>query len=388
MFKRVHLIVMDSVGIGEAPDAEKFGDVGSDTLGHIAEKAGLTIPNLENLGLGTIRPLAGVADVADHKGYATKLEEVSVGKDTMTGHWEIMGLNIKKPFRVFPEGFPDELLKQIEDFSGRKIVCNLPYSGTKVIEDYGEHQMKTGDLIVYTSADPVLQIAAHEEVIPLEELYRICQYVRDITKDEPYMIGRIIARPYVGEPGNFTRTSNRHDYALDPFGKTVLDSLKANGKDVIAVGKINDIFNGQGITDAIRTKSNMDGVDKLLEVMKEDFTGLSFTNLVDFDALFGHRRDVVGYAHAIEEFDTRLPELMAAMAEDDLLMITADHGNDPTFTGTDHTREYVPLLVYSKKMQGQGALPQGFYSDIAATIAENFDVPATENGTSFLANLK
>ncbi|MDT2757086.1 phosphopentomutase [Enterococcus asini] len=388
MFKRVHLIVMDSVGIGEAPDAEKFGDVGSDTLGHIAEKAGLTIPNLENLGLGTIRPLAGVADVADHKGYATKLEEVSVGKDTMTGHWEIMGLNIKKPFRVFPEGFPDELLKQIEDFSGRKIVCNLPYSGTKVIEDYGEHQMKTGDLIVYTSADPVLQIAAHEEVIPLEELYRICQYVRDITKDEPYMIGRIIARPYVGEPGNFTRTSNRHDYALDPFGKTVLDALKANGKDVIAVGKINDIFNGQGITDAIRTKSNMDGVDKLLEVMKEDFTGLSFTNLVDFDALFGHRRDVVGYAHAIEEFDTRLPELMAAMAEDDLLMITADHGNDPTFTGTDHTREYVPLLVYSKKMQGQGALPQGFYSDIAATIAENFDVPATENGTSFLANLK
>lgn len=388
MFKRVHLIVMDSVGIGEAPDAEKFGDVGSDTLGHIAEKAGLTIPNLENLGLGTIRPLAGVADVADHKGYATKLEEVSVGKDTMTGHWEIMGLNIKKPFRVFPEGFPDELLKQIEDFSGRKIVCNLPYSGTKVIEDYGEHQMKTGDLIVYTSADPVLQIAAHEEVIPLEELYRICQYVRDITKDEPYMIGRIIARPYVGEPGNFTRTSNRHDYALDPFGKTVLDSLKANGKDVIAVGKINDIFNGQGITDAIRTKSNMDGVDKLLEVMKEDFTGLSFTNLVDFDALFGHRRDVVGYAHAIEEFDTRLPELMAAMAEDDLLMITADHGNDPTFTGTDHTREYVPLLVYSKKMQGQGALPQGFYSDIAATIAENFEVPATENGTSFLANLK
>ncbi|WP_368250518.1 phosphopentomutase [Enterococcus sp. 2201sp1_2201st1_B8_2201SCRN_220225] len=388
MFKRVHLIVMDSVGIGEAPDAEKFGDVGSDTLGHIAEKAGLTIPNLENLGLGTIRPLAGVADVADHKGYVTKLEEVSVGKDTMTGHWEIMGLNIKKPFRVFPEGFPDELLKQIEDFSGRKIVCNLPYSGTKVIEDYGEHQMKTGDLIVYTSADPVLQIAAHEEVIPLEELYRICQYVRDITKDEPYMIGRIIARPYVGEPGNFTRTSNRHDYALDPFGKTVLDSLKANGKDVIAVGKINDIFNGQGITEAIRTKSNMDGVDKLLEVMKEDFTGLSFTNLVDFDALFGHRRDVVGYAHAIEEFDTRLPELMAAMAEDDLLMITADHGNDPTFTGTDHTREYVPLLVYSKKMQGRGALPQGFYSDIAATIAENFEVPATENGTSFLANLK
>ncbi|WP_459581020.1 phosphopentomutase, partial [Enterococcus gallinarum] len=277
----------------------------------------------EQLGLGTIRPLDGVKNVADHDGYATKLEEISVGKDTMTGHWEIMGLNIQKPFRVFPDGFPQELLQQIEEFSGRKIVCNKPYSGTAVIDDYGEHQMKTGDLIVYTSADPVLQIAAHEEIIPLEELYRICQYVRDITKDEPYMIGRIIARPYVGEPGNFTRTSNRHDYALDPFGHTVLDSLKDAGKDVIAVGKINDIFNGQGITDSVRTKSNMDGVDQLLNVMKQDFTGLSFTNLVDFDALYGHRRDVVGYAHAIEDFDLRIPEILDAMADDDLLMITA-----------------------------------------------------------------
>ena len=388
MFKRVHLIVMDSVGIGQAPDAEKFGDVGADTLGHIAKEAGLTIPHLEQLGLGSIRPLTGVKDEKDHQGYATKLEEISVGKDTMTGHWEIMGLNIKKPFRVFPNGFPDESLKQIEDFSGRKVVCNKPYSGTEVINDYGEHQMKTGDLIVYTSADPVLQIAAHEEIIPLEELYRICQFTRDITKDEPYMIGRIIARPYVGEPGNFTRTSNRHDYALDPFGKTVLDSLKDNGKDVIAVGKINDIFNGQGVTEAIRTKSNMDGVDKLLEVMKKDFTGLSFTNLVDFDALYGHRRDVVGYAHAIEDFDLRIPELLDNMADDDLLLITADHGNDPTFPGTDHTREYVPLLAYSKKMTGKGALPQGFYADISATIAENFAVPATENGQSFLAALK
>lgn len=330
MFKRVHLIVMDSVGIGEAPDAEKFGDVGSDTLGHIAKEAGLNIPHLEQLGLGTIRPLEGVESVKDHQGYATKLEEVSVGKDTMTGHWEIMGLNIKTPFRVFPNGFPDDLIKQIEEFSGRKVVCNKPYSGTAVIDDYGEHQMKTGDLIVYTSADPVLQIAAHEEIIPLEELYRVCQFVRDITKDDPYMIGRIIARPYVGEPGDFTRTSNRHDYALDPFGHTVLDSLKEAGKDVIAVGKINDIFNGQGITESVRTKSNMDGVDQLLNVMKKEFTGISFTNLVDFDALYGHRRDVVGYAHAIEEFDLRIPELLEAMEEDDLLMITADHGNDPT----------------------------------------------------------
>lgn len=388
MFKRVHLIVMDSVGIGEAPDADKFNDKGADTLGHIAEEAGLTIPHLEQLGLGTIRPLEGVQAVEDHQGYATKLEEISVGKDTMTGHWEIMGLDIQTPFRVFPEGFPEELLKKIEEFSGRKIVCNLPYSGTAVIDDYGKHQMETGDLIVYTSADPVLQIAAHEDIIPLEELYRICEYTREITKDDPYMIGRIIARPYVGEPGNFKRTSNRHDYALDPFGKTVLDSLKDNGKDVIAVGKINDIFNGQGITEFVRTKDNMDGVDELLEVMKKDFTGLSFTNLVDFDALFGHRRDVEGYARAIEDFDGRIPEILAAMEEDDLLMITADHGNDPTFPGTDHTREYVPLLVYSKKFARQGKLPQGFYADISATIAENFGVPATENGESFLNNLK
>ncbi|MCJ0604699.1 phosphopentomutase [Enterococcus cecorum] len=388
MFKRVHLIVLDSVGIGQAPDADKFNDVGADTLGHIAEVAGLTIPHLENLGLGTIAPLKGVKAVENHQGYATKLEEISVGKDTMTGHWEIMGLNIKKPFRVFPNGFPQELLDKIEAFSGRKVVCNLPYSGTKVIDDYGKHQMETGDLIVYTSADPVLQIAAHEEIIPLEELYRICDYVREITRDEPYMIGRIIARPYVGTPGNFTRTSNRHDYALNPFGHTVLNSLKDAGKDVIAVGKINDIFNGQGITEAIRTKSNMDGVDQLLKVMAKDFDGLSFTNLVDFDALFGHRRDVQGYANAIEEFDARIPELFDAMREDDLLLITADHGNDPTFSGTDHTREYVPLLAFSKRMKEQGALPQGFYSDISATIAENFGVPATENGKSFLSLLK
>ena len=388
MFKRVHLIVMDSVGIGEAPDAAQFNDVGSDTLGHIAETVGLKIPHLEQLGLGTIRPLEGVEAVADHQGYATKLEEVSVGKDTMTGHWEIMGLNIQKPFRVFPKGFPPELLQQIEAFSGRKVVCNLPYSGTEVLDDYGPGQMETGDLIIYTSADPVLQIAAHEEVIPLEELYRICEYVREITKDEPYMIGRIIARPYLGEPGNFKRTSNRHDYALDPFGKTVLDSLKDNGKDVIAVGKINDIFNGQGITETVRTKSNMDGVDQLLNVMDKDFTGLSFTNLVDFDALYGHRRDPQGYAQAIEDFDQRIPEILAALKEDDLLIITADHGNDPTFPGTDHTREYVPLLVFSKNMKASGALPQGYFADISATIAENFNVPQTENGKSFLILLK
>ena len=306
----------------------------------------------------------------------------------MTGHWEIMGLDIKTPFRVFPNGFPAELLEKIEAFSGRKVICNQPYSGTAVIDDFGPEQMETGALIVYTSADPVLQIAAHEEIIPLEELYKICQYVRDITLDDPYMIGRIIARPYLGTPGNFKRTSNRHDYALSPFGKTVLDSLKENGKDVIAIGKINDIFNGAGVTDSIRTKSNMDGVDQLLTVMKQEFTGISFLNLVDFDALFGHRRDVPGYAQAIEEFDARLPEILANLKEDDLLLITADHGNDPSFPGTDHTREYVPLLAYSPSMKKHGNLKQGYYADISATIAENFAVPATENGTSFLAELK
>lgn len=388
VFKRIHLIVMDSVGIGEAPDAAVFGDIGSDTLGHIAEEAGLTIPNLEKLGLGNIRPLKGISERIDNQGYYTKLEEISVGKDTMTGHWEITGLNIQTPFRVFPNGFPQELLEKIEAFSGRKIVCNLPYSGTEVLEDFGEHQMKTGDLIIYTSADPVLQIAAHEEIIPLEELYKICQYVRDITLDDPYMIGRIIARPYLGTPGAFKRTSNRHDYALNPFGKTVLNDLSEAGNDVIAIGKINDIFNGAGVTDSIRTKSNMDGVDQLLTVMKQEFTGISFLNLVDFDALFGHRRDVPGYAQAIEEFDARLPEILANLKEDDLLLITADHGNDPSFPGTDHTREYVPLLAYSPSMKNHGNLKQGYYADISATIAENFAVPATENGTSFLAELK
>lgn len=386
-YKRVHLIVMDSVGIGEAPDADKFNDLGSDTLGHIAQEAGLTIPHLEQLGLGNIKPLKDVRSVADSLGYYTKLEEVSVGKDTMTGHWEIMGLNIQTPFRVFPEGFPDDLLKKIEDFSGRKIVGNKPASGTAILDEYGQHQLETGDLIIYTSADPVLQIAAHEKVIPLEELYRICQFVRDITKEDPYMIGRIIARPYIGEPGNFSRTSGRHDYALDPFGKTVLNHLSEAGKEVIAIGKINDIYNGKGITDSVRTEHNMDGVDKLLTVMGKDFEGLSFLNLVDFDAKFGHRRDVAGYGQAIDEFDNRIDEIVGKLKEDDLLLITADHGNDPTAPGTDHTREYVPLLAYSPSMKGHGEIPQGHFADIGATIAENFNVQDTGFGKSFLKEL-
>lgn len=386
-FNRIHLIVLDSVGIGEAPDADKFGDVGSDTLGHIAAVAGLEIPNLETLGLGNIRELSGVKSDSTSLGYYTKLEEESVGKDTMTGHWEIMGLNIQSPFRVFPEGFPQELIQKIESHTGRRIIGNKPASGTEILDEFGEHQMKTGDLIVYTSADPVLQIAAHEDIIPLEELYAICEYVREITLEDPYMIGRIIARPYIGTPGHFTRTSNRHDYALDPFGKTTLNYLKESGYDVIAIGKINDIYNGQGITEYVRTKSNMDGVDQLLKVMEKDFRGLSFVNLVDFDALFGHRRDVNGYAKAIEDFDGRIPEIVTALADDDLLLITADHGNDPTFPGTDHTREYVPLLAYSKKMAGRGKMNQGKFADIGATVSDNFQVAATQNGRSFLDEL-
>ncbi|MDK3769988.1 phosphopentomutase [Staphylococcus pseudintermedius] len=388
-FQRVHLIVMDSVGIGEGPDAKDFNDEGSHTLKHTLEGFDQKLPNLEKLGLGNIAPLP-VIDAVDHPlAHYTKLSEASVGKDTMTGHWEIMGLNIMQPFKVYPEGFPEELVQEIEQLSGRKVVANRPASGTQIIDEWGEHQMKTGDLIVYTSADPVLQIAAHEDVIPLEELYDICEKVRELTKDPKYLIGRIIARPYVGEPGNFTRTSNRHDYALKPFGKTVMNTLKENDYDVIAIGKINDIYDGEGVTEAVRTKSNMDGMDQLMNIVNKDFKGLSFLNLVDFDALYGHRRDKPGYAQAIKEFDNRLPELMDALHEDDLLIITADHGNDPTAPGTDHTREYIPVIMYSPKFKGGQALEgDTTFSSIGATIADNFGVTLPEFGRSYLNELK
>lgn len=373
-FDRIHLLILDSVGIGQAPDAADFGDEGAHTLGNIAQTAGLTLPNFEKLGLGNIESLEGVQPTDHPTAYYTKMQEQSVGKDTMTGHWEIMGLNIDKPFRVFPDGFPDDLLDRIKEHTGRGIVANRPASGTQIIDELGKHQMETGDLIIYTSADPVLQIAAHEDIIPVEELYDICEFVRDITTDEPYMIGRIIARPYVGEPGNFTRTSNRKDYALNPFNKTTLDYLSEAGKDVIAVGKINDIFNGQGITDFVKTKNNDDGITKMIDVMKRDFNGLSFTNLVDFDSEYGHRRDPQGYKEALEHLDARLPEILSELKETDLLIITADHGNDPTQDGTDHTREYVPLLAYSKSLTDPKKLSQGFFADISATIADNFDV--------------
>lgn len=389
-FKRIHVVVMDSVGIGEAPDAAEFGDFDVDTLGHIArEKGGLTVPNLADLGLSNIKEIQGVPKAETALGYYTKMQETSAGKDTMTGHWEIMGLFIDTPFRVFENGFPDELIEKIEAFSGRKVIGNKPASGTEILEELGEEQLKTGALIVYTSADSVLLIAAHEEVIPLDELYRICEYCREITREDPYMLGRIIARPYLGtNAADFARTPNRHDYALKPFDKTVMDHVKDGGLDVVAIGKISDIFDGEGVTKAVRTQSNMDGMDKFVEVLKSDFHGMSFLNLVDFDAVYGHRRNPIGYGDALEEFDARLPEVFANMKEDDLLIITADHGNDPTYKGTDHTREYVPLLVYGKNLTGNGELAlRETFADLGATVSDNFGVKMPAYGNSFLGDL-
>ncbi|MCD8842467.1 phosphopentomutase [Staphylococcus arlettae] len=387
-FKRIHLIVMDSVGIGEGPDAKAFNDEGSHTLKHTLEGFSQDLPNLQKLGLGNIDALPVIDKVEQPQAFFTKLSEASVGKDTMTGHWEIMGLNIMQPFKVYPDGFPDELVQEIEALTGRKVVANRPASGTQIIDEWGEHQMQTGDLIVYTSADPVLQIAAHEDIIPLEELYDICEKIRELTKDPKYLIGRIIARPYVGEPGQFTRTANRHDYALKPFGRTVMNELKDADYDVIALGKINDIYDGEGVTKAVRTKSNMDGMDKLIDTAKEDFSGISFLNLVDFDALYGHRRDKPGYAQAIKDFDERLPELIDVLQEDDLVIITADHGNDPTADGTDHTREYIPVLMFSPKINKYYELRQDdTFSSIGATIADNFDVQLPKYGSSYLAEM-
>ncbi|MDF2573002.1 MAG: Phosphopentomutase, partial [Sporomusa sp.] len=375
-FKRIHLVVMDSVGIGEAPDAADFGDVNVDTLGHIAKACeGLDMPNMGKLGLSNIRNIQGIEPVDHSLAYYTKMQELSKGKDTMAGHWELMGLYTAKPFRVFPNGFPDELIRQIEEKTGRKVIANKPASGTQIIQELGEEHVKTGALIVYTSADSVLQIAAHEDIIPVKELYEICAFCREITLEEPYKLGRIIARPFVGEPGNFTRTANRHDYALKPFGRTVMNELKDADFDVIALGKISDIYNGEGVTESIHTVSNMDGMDKWIEILGKEFTGISFLNLVDFDASFGHRRDPKGYGKALEEYDARLPEVFAKMTNADLLIITADHGNDPTYHGTDHTREYVPLLAYSPRFAKGKELPlRTSFADVGATIAENFQV--------------
>ncbi|RKQ37718.1 phosphopentomutase [Oceanobacillus halophilus] len=389
-FKRIFLIVMDSVGVGEAPDAEKFDDKGADTLGHIAERMnGLHMPHMGNLGLSNIREIQGIDKAEKPKAHYTKMQEASNGKDTMTGHWEIMGLNIEQPFRTFPDGFPKELIDNLEAKTGRKVIGNKPASGTAIIEELGEEHIKTGALIVYTSADSVLQIAAHEEVIPIEEQYDICEYARKLTLDEKYMVGRVIARPFIGQAGSFERTSNRHDYALKPFDRTVMNELKDSNFDVIALGKISDIYDGEGVTEAVRTVNNDDGMTKLIESMKKEFTGLSFLNLVDFDAKYGHRRDPVGYGKALEEYDRRLPEVLELLKEDDLLIITADHGNDPTHHGTDHTREFVPLLVYHNRIKEGNHLPiRKTFADIGATIADNFQTKMPDYGTSFLKDIK
>ncbi|MDY7222051.1 phosphopentomutase [Halalkalibacterium halodurans] len=388
-FKRVFLIVMDSVGIGEAPDAEAFGDQGAHTLGHIAERMnGLHMPNMAALGLSHIRPIQGVEKVDKPKAHYGIMQEISSGKDTMTGHWEIMGLHIREPFRVFPNGFPEELLNEIRELTGREILGNKVASGTEIIKELGDEHVKTGALIVYTSADSVLQIAAHEEVVPLEELYDICKKVRALTLDPKYMVGRIIARPFIGADGNWERTSNRHDYALKPFGRTVMNGLKDAGFDSIAIGKISDIYDGEGVTESIRTISNDDGMEKLVRSMDQSFTGLSFINLVDFDAKYGHRRDPIGYGQALEQFDQQLADVVDKIGEEDVLIITADHGNDPVHHGTDHTRELVPLLVYTRGIkEGKDLGLRKTFADVGATIADNFQVEAPSIGTSFLHEL-
>ena len=388
-YKRVFVIVMDSVGTGAAHDAAKFDDVGSDTLGHVGEyyKGALKLPNLGKLGISNLRdtPIEGVPVADPAIGDYGKMEEISAGKDSMDGHWEMMGLPVMKPLSTFPNGFPQEIVDKLEKFSGRKVIVNKPYSGTEVIHDYGERQMETGELILYTYGDSVMQIAAHEDVIPVEELYKICEYARTLVNGPEYTVGRIIARPYVGpDKDHFTRTANRHDFSLKPIGETDMDRLRAAGYDVIGVGKINDIFSGEGIDKGYHNESNMDGMDHVDEVMKQDFTGFCFTNLVDFDAMYGHRRNPKGFGQALMDFDKRLGKVLDEMKPDDLLMVTADHGNDPGFKGTDHTRENVPLLVYSPSMNkpNQSLGLRKTFSDLGATILENFNVEPVK-GTSF-----
>ena len=393
-YKRIFTIVIDSFGAGEMPDAAQYGDEGTDTMGHISQNVDeFTIPNLQKLGIANLHPLKQVAAVERPMGYYTFLEEVSTGKDTMTGHWEMMGLHITKPFKTFTEtGFPKELIDELEKRTGHKVIGNKSSSGTEILDELAEEEIATGHMIVYTSADSVLQICGNEETFGLDELYRCCEIARDITMRDEWKVGRVIARPYLGKKkGEFKRTSNRHDYALKPYGKTALNALKDAGFDVIGVGKINDIFCGEGITKTYHSDSSVHGMQQTVEICKEDFHGLCFVNLVDFDALWGHRRNPEGYGHEIEKFDKGLGNLMNEMREDDLLILTADHGNDPTYTGTDHTREYVPFLAYSKKMKETGAIEdQDTFAVIGASVAENFGVKMPEGtiGKSILEKLK
>lgn len=392
-YKRIFTIVIDSLGAGAMPDAAEYGDAGTDTLGHISESVdSFVIPNLQKLGMANLHPLKQVEAVAKPLAHYGKLREASTGKDTMTGHWEMMGLHITKPFKTFTDtGFPPELIAELEKRTGHKVIGNKAASGTAILDELAEEEIATGHMIVYTSADSVLQICGNEETFGLEELYRCCEIAREITMKDEWKVGRIIARPYVGKKkGEFKRTSNRHDYALKPYGSTALNALKDKGYDVISVGKIADIFDGEGITEANKSKSSVHGMEQTIEIAQKDFTGLCFVNLVDFDALWGHRRNPEGYAKELEKFDVKLGELLPLLREDDLLIITADHGNDPTHTGTDHTREKVPFIAYSPSMKENGQLPESdTFAIIGATIADNFgvDMPDGTIGYSVLDKL-
>ena len=392
-YRRIFTIVVDSLGAGALPDAADYGDAGTDTLGHISQRMDtFHIPNLQKLGMANLHPLKQVEPAERPLGYYTYLGEASTGKDTMTGHWEMMGLYITKPFQTFTEnGFPKELLDELSERTGRVIIGNKSASGTEILEELAEEEIATGHMIVYTSADSVLQICGNEETFGLEELYRCCEIAREITMKDEWKVGRVIARPYVGrKKGEFKRTSNRHDYALKPYGRTALNVLKDAGLDVISVGKIFDIFDGEGLTESNKSKSSVHGMEQTIEITKKDFEGLCYVNLVDFDALWGHRRDVKGYAQELERFDAKLGELLDLLGEEDLLIITADHGNDPTHTGTDHTRERVPFLAYSPAMEGYGKLEDAqTFGVVGATIADNFglDMPDGTIGSSVLEKI-
>lgn len=389
-YRRIFILVIDSLGIGAMPDAEQYGDFGVDTLLHVAQaRERFRIPNLAKLGLAHLRPLPQVQPGERPMAHYLTLYERSRGKDTMTGHWEMMGLYVRSPFQTFTEhGFPKELIAELERRTGRKIIGNKSASGTEILEELGEREIQNGELIVYTSADSVLQICGNEETMGLETLYHYCEIARELTMREEWKVGRVIARPYTGtKKGTFRRTANRHDYALSPFGRTALDALKEAGYDVISVGKIYDIFNGQGLTESHKSQSSVHGMEQTAEIARRDFCGLCFVNLVDFDALWGHRRDPVGYGDELERFDEKLGQLLPLLREDDLLMITADHGNDPTYKGTDHTREKTPLLLYSPSMRGGKCLgTRDTFGVIGATAADNFGVPMPEGtiGTSLL----
>lgn len=392
-YKRIFIIVLDSLGIGEMEDSFKYGDIGVNTLGHIAENVeNLTIPNLQKLGIANLCNLHGINPIQNPIGKFTKLNEQSIGKDTMTGHWEMMGIYTDKPFQTFTEnGFPQELIDELERQTGRKIIGNKSASGTEILEELGEEEINKGHLIVYTSSDSVLQICGNEETMGLETLYRYCEIARELTMKDEWKVGRVIARPYVGKKkGEFKRTSNRHDYAVKPGKKTVLDLLSEQGFDVISVGKISDIFAGQGITEANKSKSSVHGMEQTIEITKRDFEGLCFTNLVDFDALWGHRRNVTGYAEELEKFDEKLGEFLSVLGQEDLLIITADHGNDPTYKGTDHTREKVPFIAWSPSMEEGGFLTEeDSFAVVGATVAENFGIELPEHciGHSILKRL-